>query len=146
MISSPACITGLATHVTIISSATIQFFAGCSGAGHEHDASLTPASCMPPSAAIEAPCFDLQPAAWAANSGVHASEDDSQSMQAKPWQVDLSSEDQVEGFQSLHCTLDSMQLRSIYSLDWHGSMVAAAGKEGWCSLFRVPDVRFKSGL
>lgn len=105
--------------------------------GHADLASLTPVM-----ATTDAPCYELQPAPWAANA-FSAHDADCQESKKVPWQATIHSDDEVEGFQSLHCTLDSTELKAIYSLDWCGSMVAAAGKEGWCSLFCVNDVRFQ---
>eukprot|EP00892_Ulva_mutabilis_P008765 jgi/Ulvmu1/6260/UM028_0118.1 len=91
-----------------------------------------------PVTVVDAPCYALQTAAWAACSPFSPECTDFRSTR-RPWQSRLSCDDGLQGFQNLHCSLASPPLKAIYSLDWHGNMVAAAGKEGWCSLFCVPE-------
>jgi hypothetical protein len=57
-----------------------------------------------------------------------------------PWAESLSDSSTSRSFRHLHCTLVEPRLRAVYSMQWWDGLLAAAGKDGWCSLFHVPAV------
>jgi hypothetical protein len=58
-----------------------------------------------------------------------------------PWSVPLEASADVQGFHALHCQMSDRNLKAIYSMTWYSGLLLAAGKQGWCSLYSVPEVR-----
>lgn len=88
----------------------------------------------------------VTPAPWAGPVATLQLQHGTGSCVKNPWAVPLSAESDVEGFHALHCQMSSRQLKAVYSMSWYEGLLVAAGKQGWCSLYSIPQVCISDSL